>query len=147
MRKALELTRLTLWGALLFGQPVLKAMLKPLSSWYAGYSSQLEYNSPLDPQHESGSSPLWVASQEGKLEMVKFLVENQANIGLTHQDGTMHMTSGTSAISKACQNGHIEVVKYLHGLGAEIHDQDSHGITCLWNAASNGHSDIVQYLV
>ena len=44
----------------------------------------------------------------------------------------------------ACNNGHIDVVKYLVPLGVDIHANNEEGFR--W-ACYNGHIDVVKYLV
>ena len=54
---------------------------------------------------------LLVASKEGDLHTVKYLINNKADI---HYDNEF-------AIQMACQHGHLKVAKYLYGKGANIH--------------------------
>ena len=44
------------------------------------------------------------------------------------------------AMDRASENGHLEVVKYLHSIGAECPD---HAIS---GASRNGHLEVVKYL-
>jgi len=75
----------------------------------------------------------WVA-YNGHLEIVKFLVENGANIHAVDD----------CALRWAAESGHLEVVKYLVENGANIHAKDNWALC--W-AARNGHLKIVKYLV
>jgi len=70
----------------------------------------------------------------GSLEIVKFLIENGANIHVWN-DWTLRW---------AARNGHLEIVKYLVEKGANIHVMDERALH--W-AAENGHLEIVKYLV
>src|SRR5690606_34115855 len=47
-------------------------------------------------------------------------------------------------VAYAASNGHLEVVKYLVGLGADIHANNEYALR--W-AAENGHLEMVKYLV
>ena len=46
----------------------------------------------------------------------------------------------------ACEEGHISMVEYLVGLGANIYKVNSCGETPLFIAFKNGHTKIVNYL-
>ena len=46
----------------------------------------------------------------------------------------------------ASQKGHLEVVKYLKSVGADIHVKDKYGLTPLHFASLNGHLEVVKYL-
>lgn len=47
----------------------------------------------------------------------------------------------------AVQGGHLEVIKYLIGKGADVNVFDKDGCTPLVYAAHRGNLDIVRYLV
>jgi hypothetical protein len=73
------------------------------------------------------------SSYDGYLEVVKYLVENGADI---------HANNGY-ALKYASQHGYLEVVKFLVENGADIHV----GNDCALRCASFGRLDIVKYLV
>ena len=74
------------------------------------------------------------ASGNGKLELVKYLVELGADI--TAQDNY--------ALREASYEGHLPVVKYLVEHGADISANDNQAVIY---ASENGHLPVVQYLV
>ena len=39
---------------------------------------------------------------------------------------------GATCLHIACQHGHLEIAKYLINLGANMHDEDDHNMTCLF---------------
>lgn len=85
------------------------------------------------PQKLYGDADMsaWVvitAAYIGRLDILKFLVENGAPI---HDE----------AIYDAISGGHLDVVEYLVGKGVPIDDGD------LKRAASGGHLDVVKYLL
>lgn len=80
------------------------------------------------------STLLHAASQNGHLDVVKFLL--QQNVSLTERNGV-----NLSALQLAAQNGHLEVVTLLHKNGAQA-DQGA-----LYHAAANGHDDVVKFLL
>jgi ankyrin repeat protein len=51
-------------------------------------------------------TPLHLAAQNGHLNVVKFLVEQQAEMNMKN-------TNGSTPLHLAAQNGHLNVVKFL----------------------------------
>src|SRR5581483_7597209 len=76
---------------------------------------------------------LRLASEKGELSLVKFAVDNGADIEKV--DISLRPASG---------NGHLQIVKYSLDHGADIHAYDD---TALQMASFNGHLEIVKYLV
>ena len=76
------------------------------------------------------------ASKNGHLEIVKYLVEQGADI---HTQIDVN-----DALIKAILNGHLEVVRYLIEHGADIHAQNDSALR--W-ASHNGHLEVVKHLV
>ena len=60
---------------------------------------------------DNNVTPLILASQEGKLEVVNFLLDKGASVNDV-------MTDGKTALLMACKNGHTEIVKRLMEKGA-----------------------------
>ena len=60
---------------------------------------------------------MFIACQNGHIEIVKYLVEHGADINKRNNDGW-------SPLLIVCFNGHIEIVKYLMEHGADIKDKD-----------------------
>lgn len=83
-------------------------------------------------------TPLILASQQGKLDVVAFLLDRGARVNDA-------MTDGKTALLMACKNGHIEVVKILMKRGAD-QSLESRGKSPLAIAISNGHTEIVNIL-
>ena len=80
---------------------------------------------------------LTFASQEGHIDIVKYLVENGADIHARDE----------LALREASENGHVEVVKFLLENGADIHGRDYLGSdAALREASNNGHVEVVNYL-
>ena len=59
------------------------------------------------------STPLMEAAQEGHLELVKYLLENHANVHAQTQ-------TGDTALTYACENGHTDVGDLLLQYGADL---------------------------
>ena len=87
-------------------------------------------------------TPLFVASEQGHIEVVRFLVGSGAN---KDQGRT---NDGKRPLYIAAQMGHLEVVRFLVESEANK-DQGMTftGATPLFIAAQNGHLEVVQFLV
>ncbi|XP_055955121.1 ankyrin repeat domain-containing protein 17 isoform X1 [Patella vulgata] len=86
------------------------------------------------------STPLMEASQEGHLELVKYLLKCLANVHA--QTGT-----GDTALTYACENGHTDVAEVLLDADAELEHESEGGRTPLMKAARAGHLATVQFLI
>ena len=84
--------------------------------------------------HYDKDSALIGASEQGHLDIAKFLLENGADINAQSGD----------ALGRASKNGHLEMVKLLVGSGADIHAYDDYALRM---AAGKGHLPVVKYLV
>jgi ankyrin repeat protein len=89
----------------------------------------------------NGTTALLVASQEGRLEIVKCLVgEYGADVG---QAGY----SGAFPLMMAAKNRHLGVLRYLVEHGADVNQATCIGHTCLFAACYAGYLDVVQCLL
>ena len=93
----------------------------------------------IEPVDESkskhfDSTMLHAAAQGGRVSVVHFLIENNANLSLSNG---VQLT----AIQIAAEKGHLEVVKTLYKAGA-FADQ-----TALHHAAANNRLEVVHYLL
>ena len=79
-------------------------------------------------------SLLHTASQEGNVDVVKFLIHHKVDIMRT-------TGANNTALQLAAANGHLETVQTLKGAG-EVLDG-----TALHHAAAGGHNHVVQYLL
>jgi len=86
------------------------------------------------------STPLMEASQEGHLELVRYLLEAGAGVNAT--TGT-----GDTALTYACENGHTDVADLLLQYSAQLEHESEGGRTPLMKAARAGHLCTVQFLV
>ena len=82
----------------------------------------------------SKEEALIVASKDGNLPVVKYLVENGADITYSENDAVIY----------ASEKGHLPVVKYLVENGADITAQDNHALR---EASGSGRLPVVKYLV
>ena len=86
---------------------------------------------------------LTVASENGHLEIVQYLIDNGAKVNGTRP----YRGIGDTALSIASQNGHFEIVKVLIKAGAKVNLDDRLGGTALMGASENGHVKIVKLLI
>jgi ankyrin repeat protein len=85
-----------------------------------------------------GVTPLFMAAQNGHLEIVILLLKAGADVNIANKE------SGISPLWIASQQGHSEIIRMLLKAGADVNvTQKASGITPLWMAAQNGHSRIV----
>lgn len=54
---------------------------------------------------------------------------------------------GETPLLKACQNGHLEIIKLLLENGAEVNKAKRNGATPLFAANSGGHNEVVEFLL
>ena len=87
----------------------------------------------------NGVTPLFVASHEGHVEVIRVLIDAGALINQA-------MNNGVTPIWVASHNGHMAIVRYLilHGSGME--QPDNQGRTPLTIAIARGHADVAEYL-
>ena len=83
-------------------------------------------------------TPLWCAAVANKLEVVKILIRNNANVNATSD-------TESTPVRSACYMTNIEVVKFLVENGADIHKPNVNGGTCLINSVQS--VDLCRYLI
>ena len=93
-------------------------------------------------QDSNGVTPLVLASREGHTEMVKILLDKDAQVN--KQD-----KSSSSALMMASKQGHTEVVQLLldHGAHVNIYMQDEDGVSALMMACENGKTELAELLI
>ena len=87
-----------------------------------------------------GDTPLLIAVDRGHIEIVKFLIDQNADINAIFEDGATALILGS-------EKGHKEIVANLLKKGANVSAQNKSGITALLSASMKGHFDIVKDLV
>jgi ankyrin repeat protein len=90
---------------------------------------------------ETGATPLWVATLQEHLDVMRCLKELGADVN--HAD-----TNGFSPLWLAASQGMLDAVRCLkEELGADINQASRAGVTPLMAAAHNKYADVVIYLV
>ena len=88
----------------------------------------------------SGNSALEIAAQYGREEVVLHLLSD-ANVNANEAD-----RRGVTALHKAAQEGHIQVIRHLKHFGADPNVKDNKKMTPLHKAAQKGHVGAVNEL-
>ncbi|CAG2206753.1 unnamed protein product [Mytilus edulis] len=83
----------------------------------------------------AGSSPLHIACFMGRIDVVLCLLDHNANINLTKEDGT-------TPLCYACEVGHEDIVRLLLDKGADTQIWRLGGKSPLQIATDNGHTSI-----
>ena len=89
----------------------------------------------VDAKEKDGVTPLWIAAQQGHLEVMKVLLEKGAVVDAKTNDGF-------TPLLIAAEYGHLEVVRMLLEKGANP-NSEALGFTPLRIAEKKGHTDIV----
>lgn len=75
----------------------------------------------------------------GDFKYIISAIDAGAQVDLERRDGK-------SALIIACENGHLEILKYLHKKGAKIDITDSQKKSAFTYGCENGHLEVVKYL-
>jgi ankyrin repeat protein len=95
----------------------------------------------LNVRGERGMTPLLLALSRRHTEMVKYLLEEGADV-------QMKYVTGNTALYLAAGRGHAEFVRLLLSYSkAELNMRGQHGMTPLLLALSQGHTEVVKYLL
>jgi len=85
-------------------------------------------------------TPLHTAVQEGNIDMVDFLLSNEA-------DANARREFNDTPLRLAAEGGHLEIVRNLVNYGAKINNDEGGGISPFTEAATNGHEAVVKFLL
>ncbi|KAE9556621.1 hypothetical protein FO519_000027 [Halicephalobus sp. NKZ332] len=103
------------------------------------FLNELEIADKLD---KSKTTPLHYACMAGNIEMVKLLIEHEANVNAVQK--TTHATP----LHFACQSGNEKIVKFLLDKGAVPHIKDSYNNTSLHYAVrGSDNSEIIKAIL
>ncbi|MDR1385118.1 MAG: ankyrin repeat domain-containing protein, partial [Planctomycetaceae bacterium] len=103
-------------------------------------------------QRQQNTFLLMVATQNGQLDIVEYLVERGADVNAKDTDMgnipfLMAATSGKTPLMFAARNNYLEIVKYLIKNGADVNAKDNNSITPFKFAAGNNYLEITKYLI
>ena len=96
----------------------------------------------VDAKRKDGVHAAEVAAQEGHLEILKFLIQEEPQVvDLKGFDGNTPLISAT-------MKGHLKIVKYLLAhQQVDIDSQDDNGFSPLMLASEMNHTEVVKFLV
>ncbi|XP_052780620.1 uncharacterized protein LOC128217471 isoform X5 [Mya arenaria] len=98
------------------------------------------YPEMKEAKDESGLTPLHVSTQQGRLDIVKWLTALGINLNTETQ-------TGYTAIHLAAMNGHLNCMIVLAAMGAALTCRSVDKQTPLHVAAMNGHLECVKWLI
>ena len=99
---------------------------------------------PNKANKDDGSTPLSVAAEFGRLDVVQFLVRHLTQKGV---DLNSTNNDGKTAIYNAAQKGHLAVVQCLVQQNVDVNKGANDGTTPLFIAAQYGHLAVVECLL
>lgn len=108
-----------------------------------GVRAEVEAGVSLEATDYRKRTPLQLAAEQGRMEIVRYLVLQGAEIDATTPENTGEVTPLRYAIT----NGDIEMVLFLIEQGADVNKANNRGWTPLMTAVTNGHVDIIDILL
>ncbi|GIC93698.1 Pfs, NACHT and Ankyrin domain protein [Aspergillus udagawae] len=129
-----------LFAALANGdKDVVAAVLKSPSSACSEVDTDgLNYRKDL--KQYSKRTPLSWAAQEGRISIIKLLLQTETTVD--DMDA-----KGRTPLSRASENGHEAVAELLIGNGADVNARDNKGWTPLLHALENGHEAVAELVI
>ncbi|CAG2222771.1 unnamed protein product [Mytilus edulis] len=118
-------------------QSIFDSLVKNTSSRVTEYVSNKSVEYAFDVV--AGSSPLHIACFMGRTDIVHCIMDHNANINLTKEDGT-------TPLFYACELGHADIVRLLLHKGADLRKCRKDVKSPLDIATHNGHTSIVLIL-
>lgn len=99
-----------------------------------------DHNISVDFRFSNGGTPLIIAAEEGRLEVVEFLIDSGANLNACNDHDY-------TALHGAAFHGHQPIVELLLKNGANANIKDSTGSTPLLLSISRGYCLIAEKLI
>jgi uncharacterized protein len=94
----------------------------------------------INAKDENGATPLMLASQADRADIVKVLISAKADVNAK-------AVNGVTPLIAASGMGHAKIVRLLVGAGADVNVSVESGATALFAAAQEGYPDVVQLLI
>ena len=97
--------------------------------------------SDVNQAENNGATPLFIASQEGHVDVVRqLLLREDADVNLAENNGA-------TPLYIASQEGHVDVVRQLLAASADVNQASNSGATPLGIARLSGHGEVVKLLL
>merc|ERR1712166_616616 len=94
----------------------------------------------IDINNQHGTTPLFAASQEGNIDIVKVLLKADGNVN-------QHSNKNQTPLNIASCNGHTEIVRLLlQQPNIDLNKEDDWNDSPLDCATENNHTDVIQLL-
>ena len=94
----------------------------------------------IDAEVIEGCAPLWAAAASGRLDVVKLLIERNADVD-------SRTLTGSTPLRVAAHEGHLDVVRCLVESRADVNARNDYESTPLMAACYYGHVSVVTYLI
>lgn len=98
----------------------------------------------------AGATPLWLAAKDGKLEVMRLLIEAGADARLASENGItpLMVAAGLGQTdSRMPPEGQmLAAVKYLVGLGGDVNERSRNGQTAVHGAAGVSFDAVISFL-
>ncbi len=94
----------------------------------------------INTRNESGETALMIASDNGNLEVVRWVLSYEEDLSLKD-------VHGNNALIRAAKKGYFDVVEELLNKKANINSTNNDNRTALMNASENGYIRVVKLLI
>jgi ankyrin repeat protein len=105
----------------------------------------LALGADMEERDIQGLTPVAHAVLENREDIVKFLLENGANVDILSDTGSKRDLKGR--IHDAIEAGNVAVVRMLLAMGVDTEERDTHGLTAVALAVVRNHKVIVELLL
>ena len=118
----------------------IRLLIRAVEEGYLPRVREVFEGGAVDFNRGDGRIPFHNACLTGRLEIVKWMVENGANVEVEHH------WFGHRPLHHACRFGHLDVAKYLAEMGADMNAESSSGNRPAHFACRQGHLETVKWL-
>ncbi|CAI9617345.1 unnamed protein product, partial [Staurois parvus] len=97
----------------------------------------------INSQTKNGATPLYLACQEGHLEVIQYLAKDCGGA-----DPHIRAVDGMTPLHAAAQMGHSTVIVWLMSFtDISLSERDTDGATAMHFSASRGHAKVLSWLL